>query len=480
MPILLIVEDEVVLARHLTKLFARQGWEARCATGIAEAKSAWSAAPVDVVLVDLRLPDGSGLDLLEWVAAADPTVPMIMMTAHGSISDAVQAMQRGAHDYVQKPFELDEIQLKVEMALHAARQKREISYYRERRAAADAILGDSEAAMRLRSLVDRIGRMTRGTGVPAPTVLLLGETGSGKGHIARALHAAGGRSQGPFIEVNCTALPENLVESELFGHERGAFTDAKTARTGLFETAEGGTLFLDEIGHVSGALQAKFLKVIDEKVIRRVGGTVARRVDVQIIAATNRDLEAAVRFGEFREDLYQRLSVAVIRIPPLREREGDAVLLARTLLEAACRRYGVAPRRLLPEAEALIARYPWPGNVRELANAMERVVLFVDHDSVGTDDLGLGSVAAAPARVAVAPTGEIEIDFPEEGLSLEAVERKILERALEKASGNRSAAARLLGISRDTMRYRLEKFGLDVGAQRPGGEEPKPGSGSAS
>ncbi|HSD09658.1 MAG TPA: sigma-54 dependent transcriptional regulator [Candidatus Binatia bacterium] len=476
MPTLLIVEDEVVLARNLIKLFARQGLEAHHAAGIAEAKSVCSAVPVDLVLLDLRLPDGSGLDLLRWMVAADPNVPVIMMTAHGSIADAVQAMQRGAHDYVQKPFELDEIQLKVEAALHAARQKREISYYRERRAAAAAILGESAAARRLRSLVDRIGRMTGGTGVPAPTVLLLGETGSGKGHVARALHGAGGRSQGPFIEVNCTALPENLVESELFGHERGAFTDAKTARAGLFETAEGGTLFLDEIGHVSGALQAKFLKVIDEKVIRRVGGTAARRVDVQIVAATNRDLEAAVRLGEFREDLYQRLSVAVIRIPPLREREGDAVLLARMLLEGACRRYGVAPHRLSPEAEALITRYPWPGNVRELANAMERVVLFVDHDPVRAEDLGLGSVAAAPARVAVAPTGEIQIDFPEEGLSLEAVERKILERALEKASGNRSAAARLLGISRDTMRYRLEKFGLDAGAQRPEGEEGKPGS----
>jgi DNA-binding NtrC family response regulator len=386
-----------------------------------------------------------------------------MMTAHGSIADAVVAMQRGARDYVLKPFDLDEIQLKVQLALSGARQKRELSYYRERRGAAATILGESDAARRLRALVTRIGQVTSGPGAPAPTVLLLGETGSGKGHVARALHAAGGRSQGPFIEVNCTALPENLIESELFGYEKGAFTDAKTARTGLFETAEGGTLFLDEIGHVAAGLQAKFLKVIDEKVVRRVGGTAGRRIDVQIIAATNRDLEAAVRLGEFREDLYQRLTVAVVRIPPLREREGDAVRLAGLLLEETCRRYGLACRTLSPEAEATIARYPWPGNVRELANAMERVVLFADHDPVRAEDLGLGSVSPAAGRVAVAPTGEIQIDFPDSGVSLEAVEKALLERALEKTSGNRSAAARLLGISRDTMRYRMEKYGLEEG-----------------
>ncbi|MFQ5667569.1 MAG: sigma 54-interacting transcriptional regulator, partial [Candidatus Binatia bacterium] len=222
----------------------------------------------------------------------------------------------------------------------------------------------------------------------------------------------------------------------------------------------GGTLFLDEIGHVSTTLQAKFLKVIDEKMVRRIGATAARRVDVQIIAATNRDLEAAVRLGEFREDLYQRLSVAVIRIPPMREREGDAVRLARALLEKACRRYGTPPRVLSAEAQEAIARYAWPGNVRELGNTMERVVLFSDSNPVGVDDLGLPVPAPASGRVAIAPSGAVVIDFPDSGLSLEAVERALLVRALEKASGNRSAAARLLGISRDTLRYRMEKFGL--------------------
>jgi DNA-binding NtrC family response regulator len=460
MATLLIVEDEAVLARNLAKLFTRQGFEVLHASGTADAQRIASTTPPDVALLDLRLPDGSGLDLLDTLLATEPELPVIMMTAFGTVADAVQAMQRGARDYVQKPFELDEIQLKVDRALRSSRQHREISYYRERGAAAGTIIGESAEAERLRSLVARIGRMTAAPGAPAPTVLLLGETGSGKGHVARALHAASRRGNGPFIEVNCTALPDNLFEAELFGYEKGAFTDAKTARAGLFETADGGTLFLDEIGHISGALQSKFLNVIEEKVVRRVGATAARRVDVQIIAATNRDIEVAVRLGEFREDLFQRLSVAVIRIPPLRERAGDAVLLGRGLLTDLCRRYGVPPRTLSIDAEAAIAHYPWPGNVRELANTMERVVLFSDRDSVGVEELGIAPGATASARVALVPSGEVQIDFPEGGLSLETVEKALLLLALEKASGNVSAAARLLGITRDTLRYRMEKFGL--------------------
>jgi len=460
MATLLIVEDELVLARNLSKAFVRHGFEVHHATGIAEGRRIAATTPVDVALLDLRLPDGSGLDLLDALVAIDPDRPVIMMTAYGSVADAVGAMQRGARDYVQKPLDLEEVRLKVEHALRGARQRREISYYRGRETSAGSILGESPAAQHLRTFVTRVARMTSGPGAPAPTVLLLGETGSGKGHAARALHALGGRRDGPFIEVNCTALPESLVESELFGYEKGAFTDASTARAGLFETAEGGAIFLDEIGHISQALQAKFLNIIESKSVRRVGATAARRVDVQVIAATNRDLEAAVRLGEFREDLYQRLSVAVIRVPPIRERDGDAVLLARALLDDACRRYGVAPRSLSPEAESSVASYSWPGNVRELANTMERIVLFSDTEPVPIEQLGLSTSDAVSGHVAVAPSGTVHIDFPDTGLSLEAVERALLVRALEKAGGNQSAAARLLGVSRDTLRYRMDKFGL--------------------
>src|SRR6185369_600932 len=229
---------------------------------------------------------------------------------------------------------------------------------------------------------------------------------------------------------------------------------------GLFETAEGGAIFLDEIGHISPALQSKFLNVIETKTVRRVGATAARRVDVQVIAATNRDLEAAVRLSDFREDLYQRLSVAVIRVPPVRERDGDPVLLARALLDDACRRYGVPQRLLTREAEAVEARYAWPGNVRELGNAMERIILFSDADPVTPDQLGLSNSNPGSGNITVSPSGEVNIDFPDGGLSLEAVERTLLVRALEKAGGNQSAAARLLGVSRDTLRYRMDKFGL--------------------
>jgi len=461
MPTLLLVEDEVVLARNLVKLLSHEGFAVQHAATLADARQLAEAAPIDVALVDLRLPDGSGFDLLDELIAADPGRPVIMMTAHGSVADAVHAIKAGAVDYVQKPFELDEIAVKLAQALRGARERREISYYRERGAAAASILGDAPAAERLRQLVERLARSTGGPGSPAPTVLLLGETGSGKGHVAHAVHAAGGRRDGPFIEVNCTALPEALVEAELFGYEKGAFTDAKAARAGLFETAESGVLFLDEIGHISPALQGKFLKAIEEKTVRRIGASAMRKVDVQIIAATNRDLEAAVRLGEFREDLYQRLSVAVIRIPPLREREGDAVRLAHTFLAEGFRRYAIAPRQLSAEAESAIARYAWPGNVRELANAMERIVLFGDRDPVPAEDLGLSPHPAAVAAIGHAPSGEVTIDFPPQGLSLEAVEKALLMRALAQAGGNQSAAARLLAISRDTLRYRMEKYGLE-------------------
>ncbi len=462
MPTLLIVEDEAVLARNLAKAFTSRGWAVAQAATAAEGRRAARDTPPHVVLLDLRLPDGSGLDVLTDLLAATPDLSVVMMTGHGSVADAVEAMRRGARDFVQKPLDLEEIRLKVERALGATREHREVAYHRERQRLAGEIVGASDAVQRLRTLVERLATVTRGPGGPAPTVLLLGETGTGKGHVARALYAAGGRRDGPFIEVNCTALPETLVEAELFGHEKGAFTDARTARPGLFETADGGTVFLDEIGHISAPLQSKFLKVIEEKTVRRIGATAARAVDVQVIAATSRDLDAAVRLGEFRADLQQRLAVAVIRIPPLRERAGDAVVLARHFLAEAARRYTAGTRSLSPAAEAAILAHGWPGNVRELANTMERAVLFSDAEPLGPDDLGLGPAMLGTAgRVSTGPAGEVVVDLPEGGLSLEAVERALLLAALGRSGGNQSAAARLLGVSRDTLRYRMEKFGLE-------------------
>src|SRR5437016_1562303 len=366
MPSLLIVEDEPVLAQNLVKAFAGQGFDVEVAGRIADARKLAATRLPDVALLDFRLPDGSGLDLLAALVREDPELPVIMMTGYGSVADAVRAMQQGARDYVQKPLDLSELRLKVEQALRSRRERREISYYRGRGAAPGDILGESTTTPRLRTLVAR----------------------------------------------------------------------------------------------VTAPLQSKFLNVIEEKVVRRIGATAGRRVDVQVIAATSRDLEAAVRLGEFREDLFQRLSVAVIRIPPLREREGDAVVLARTFLADTCRRYGQPLRTLSAAAVETIARYPWPGNVREVANTIERAVLFSDENPLPAEDLALPSTVPPEGAIRVSPSGEVLIDFPDGGLSLEAVERALLVRALEKAGGNQSAAARLLGISRDTLRYRMEKYGL--------------------
>lgn len=463
MPTLLVVEDEPVLARNLVAAFSRPGlFDVVHAPRLAAARELVADKLPDVALLDLRLPDGSGLDLLEWLRARDLDLPVIMMTAYSSVPEAVRALQLGACDYVAKPLDLDEIQRKVEQAIRNTRRGREVSYYRQREIASHGILGESAAMVRMRGLVERLARMTGAAGGAAPTVLLMGETGTGKGHVARALHAGSGRSDGPFVEINCAALPEQLVEAELFGHERGAFTDAKVARAGLFETADGGTLFLDEIGHMPVAVQAKLLKVIEEKTVRRLGGTVARRVDVQIVAATSRDLAAAVARGEFPEDLYQRLSVAVLQIPPLRDRDADVLLLARAFLHDACRRYGVPMRPIGPAAEAALLHHRWPGNVREVANVMERVVLFSDANPVEVDDLGLPLAASTPGAVAVAPSGEVQVTFPDAGLSLEAVERAVVGSAMSKAGGNQSAAARLLGVTRDVLRSRLQKYGLDT------------------
>jgi two-component system response regulator AtoC len=370
MATLVIIEDEPVLARNVGKTFSRRGFTVHEAGTIAAGLHAVDEMRPEVVLLDLRLPDGSGLDALPRILALDPDVAVIMMTAYGSVSDAVQAMQHGARDFVLKPFELDEIRLRVERAVGAARAQREIAYYRERDASAATIVGESAAMARMRELVARLVRATAPRGA-APTVLLLGETGSGKGHVARALHAAGGRRDRPFIEVNCTALPE------------ASSRPSSSATSGRVHRCQGAsrplrdrrrrTIFLDD-RKFAGLAQAKFLKAVEEKTVRRIGATALRAIDVQIVAATSRDIEAAVQLGEFRDDLYQRLSVAVVRIPPLRERGEDSVLLARTFLQQASQRYAAPQRALSAAAEDAIRRHPWPGT-SAAPERMERVVL---------------------------------------------------------------------------------------------------------
>src|SRR5262245_24889372 len=464
MPEILVVEDEPVLGRSLARALESAGHSTQvCASG-EEAVSRTRGTAPDLVLLDLRLPDASGLDVLARILELCPPLPVIIMTAYGSVKDAVEAMRRGAVDYLQKPLDLEELRLLVERVLEKQRRDRELDHLRSRdRAAPRAMVRE---APRLLSIFEQIERLREADLPPGkrPTILLTGESGTGKGVVAREIHEILGG--GPFIDVNCTAMPASLVEAELFGHERGTFTDAKVARTGLCEAAGGGTLFLDEIGLLEPGIQAKFLKAIEEKRVRRLGAIRDLEIDVHVIAATNRDLDDAARKGEFREDLLYRLRVLSFEIPPLRGRGDEIRRLARYFCRELSQLYGGRDQhRLSDGAEGELADYAWPGNVRELRNVMERAVLLSPKGTVErgviAEILRPGARAGrdGPAREPISS----DLPLPKEGIRFEDLERSLLIQALDRAQGNRTRAARLLGMSRDTFRYRLEKFGIEHG-----------------
>jgi DNA-binding NtrC family response regulator len=435
------------------------------ATTCGEGERSFAELQPDLALLDLRLPDGSGLDLLARLRAQQPTMPILIMTAHATIEDAVSAIKLGARDYLQKPLHLDDLRHTVTRTLEEAQLKTEVSYYRNREATGvtlESIVGDCQPITDLRAKLTRLCALP--VSAAPPTVLITGDTGTGKGLVARTLHYNGPRAERAFIEINCAAIPENLVESELFGHERGAFTDARTAKAGLFQAADRGSLFLDEMGSLPLATQVKILKAIEEKTVRPIGGRIDRVIDVQIIAATNSNVEQMVRAGTFREDLYYRLCVARLEVPPLRERGEDIIVLARRFLGELTHRYRVAPKRLNEDAEAAMRSYPWPGNVRELRNTLDRAVLFTEGDVIDRNALGLPAAASSPVRVQVGPGGRFEVEIPECGFQFEDLERTLLVKALKKSGGSQSGAARLLGMTRDTLRYRMEKFGIDASA----------------
>ena len=457
MPDVLLVEDKESLRRVLRLTLESAGYSVAEAEDARAAAQALARTPVRLVLTDLRMPHGSGLDVLRASKSADPEVPVVLMTAYGSIDEAVQAMKEGAHDFLQKPVDSNHLLLLIERALEHTRLRTENLLLREewsRRYGFPRIVGESDAIRRAVAETQRVSATDT-------TVLLLGESGTGKELFARAVHHLSPRRDRPFVAVNCAAIPETLIESELFGHERGSFTGATERRPGKFELASGGTIFLDEIGELPLGAQGKLLRAIEEKVVDRIGGRAPVPVDVRVVAATNRDLQREAEAGEFRRDLYFRLAVFPIRVPPLRERGDDVVLLARHFAAQLGRELRKREATLSDEAVAALRAHTWPGNVRELENAIERACILADSSVLTPADLGLG----AGARDAEGGGDTAGLDLS--GTLSEAAERaaRLVERrkiaaALRAHEGNKTRAAEELGVSYKTLLTKIKEYGL--------------------
>jgi two-component system, NtrC family, response regulator AtoC len=442
-PVLLVVDDDQVARELLAETLSREGYRVRVAGGGEEALRLAGAESFDMALVDLRMPDLDGLGVLKQLAMIQPDLPVVILTAFATVETAIEAVNAGAFDYLSKPFRMEEIKIVVRRTLDARRLARENLQYRQElkaRYGFEGLVGQSHQMVEIYKLIARMAALDT-------TVLIQGETGTGKELVARAIHGASARGARPFVVVDCAALPETLFESELFGHERGAFTGAVSARRGLLETSAGGTCFLDEIGELTAPLQAKLLRTLQEHSIRRVGGNEPIPVDVRVVVATNRDLRKLVAEGGFRDDLYYRLNVVTITVPPLRERASDIPLLAQHFLEMFARRGGRPVKRLAPEAVALLGGYRWPGNVRELEHVIERATALSSSETLLPDDFP--------------PHLREERDraprLPAEGMTLEDVKRWYVNKVLEESGGNKQRAAELLGIDRRTLYRILER-----------------------
>ena len=456
---LLVVDDEEPQRRALAGILERAGYEVATAAEGQEALSLLDGRSFDLMLTDQRMPVLDGLELLDRARRATPDLPVVLMTAFGSVSSAVEAIKRGAVDYLTKPFEKDELLLVVDKAIRQRRLETEVATLRgalRDRYKLDSIIGGSPVMQDVFALIHRVAA----TDVP---VLITGESGTGKELVARAIHQHGRRASGPFVALNCAAVPETLLESEFFGHERGAFTGAVRAHGGRFEQADGGTLFLDEIGAMRVDLQAKLLRAIQEGEIQRLGATAPRRVDVRMLTATCEDLQAAIRRRTFREDLYYRLNVVPIELPPLRDRIEDLPMLVSHFARTAARKFGRAEMAVAPEVLDILQRYPWPGNVRELENCVERMVVLSQGSRLEASDV------PAQFRKSGGPgeTGIDGFDLPPRGVRLGDLERHLIHQALDRTRGHLRPAARLLGISYKTLQYRIRKHGLERAAFAP-------------
>ena len=454
---ILVVDDELSLREFLEILLKREGHQVRLARDAVEAVARLKDEPVDLVLTDLRLPRGSGMDVLTWVAKNAPSTQVVMMTAFATTETAVDAMKAGAYDYLIKPFKPDELTVLIDRALERRRLQAENRALRatlDARAGQARLIGVSEGMQEVFELIQKVAP-TR------TTILVTGESGTGKELVARAIHSRGPRANEAFVAVNCGAIPETLIESELFGHTKGSFTNAVADRPGLFERADKGTVFLDEIGELPLAMQVKLLRVLQERKVRRIGGANDVDVDIRVVAATNRRLEDEVSKGRFREDLFFRLNVIQIRVPALRERRADIPLLAESFVAKFAEQQGSTVKRIGDTALAALYAHAWPGNVRELENVIERGVTLASGDVV--------DLAALPSSLRGSPTvtpstSPVYDDLPADGLDLEAAlesyERKMLEKALQRTRGRKKKAAELLRLSFRSFRYRLAKLGL--------------------
>jgi DNA-binding NtrC family response regulator len=469
---ILIIEDEPGLRSSLKQSLDLDGHRADTADCLRTAYENVAKGEYDAIVTDLNLVGESGMDLIRKVRGDGFEGLIIVITAYGTIETAVEAVRSGADEFIQKPIRLEELSVVLSRGLENRRVRGQLALQeRLNRVSAGTTeaLGSSEPWKRTLSLASRYSTLkapdSRNTG-ELPTILLLGETGSGKGVLARYIHdcdSAPGASSKPFVHVNCAALPANLIEAELFGHEKGAFTDAHAARAGLFELADGGTIFLDEIGELPIGMQAKLLTVVERGVFRRIGGTKERRVRARIVAATNQDLEERSKSGTFRADLLFRLNALTIRIPPLRERGDDAIAIAESTLSRAAAQTNSESLRFSAEAVESIRSYSWPGNVRELVNAVRRATILCDSDEVGPEHLGLeaGSTTGEVPADASLISGVGKIDFSRGPVTFEGVERQLILEAVRHARGNVSLAAKLIGLNRGALRYRIERLGLE-------------------
>ena len=449
---ILVVDDEHLIRWSLEQNLKKQGYEVATAANGEDALRMAREEQPDLMLLDINLPGMNGIEVLEKVKEFDEDVVVIMVTAHGGLETAVNAMRMGAYDYVSKPFNLDELSIIIKKALETSDLKREVARLRSesKKAVPPNIIGNSRHMKYLMDMLDKVARSE------ASSVLVQGESGTGKELVAKWIHYSSSRADKPFIAINCAAVPATLLESELFGHEKGAFTDAKATKKGLFELADGGTVFLDEIGDMEMGMQAKLLRFLEDRSFRRIGGGRVFTVDVRIISATNKDLIKAIEEKSFRNDLYYRLQVIPISLPPLRERREDIIPLATHFIETYNRDFNKKVKGIAGMAERMLHDYNWPGNIRELKNVVERAIILGNDETLMMEHLPLEIVAKS------APAGGVPASsfrLPPEGIDIEEVERELIRQALEVTEWNQSKAAKKLNLGVDAFRYRMKKFG---------------------